>query len=395
MNMPNMSEIFIVNGIGICLMVFLHLTRIKKTEKRFISDWLFDTMTWTAIAGCLVETLTFILDGKMFPGCRTLSYLLNSLCFIGTCGVGFLWCLFVDFRIFNSTRRIREKAKWLVLPLLLDIVMNLINITGCGIVFTISKDNVYKRGSMVIAPYLILFFYFIYSLYIARQAKKNSLYIKFFPVYYFVVPCMVGTIIQGSMYGITLGWASVAIAMLFVYIQTQSLDIFVDSLSGLYNRRYLDYMLGQFKSDSKIHIYGVMVDVNDFKRINDVCGHSAGDRAIRRIGQILSESTPENGIAARYAGDEFIILLQAEDEASVKKLLENVEQATENFNQSLEEPYTLSLAMGYSKFNASDSIENFLSAMDAEMYSATHRHYQQFGRDRRRNKDEARGGQRE
>lgn len=381
MDLANMSEILIVNGIGVYLMVFLHLTRIKKTEKRFISDWLFDTMTWTAIAGCLVEMLTFILDGKMFPGCRALSYILNSLCFIGTCGVGFLWCLYVDFRIFNSMRKIRERATWLVLPLLLDIVMNLINMTGCGIVFTISEDNVYQRGSMVIAPYLILFFYFIYSLYIARKAKKNSLYIKFFPVYYFVVPCMIGTAVQGFMYGVTLGWTSVAIAMLFVYIQTQSLDIFVDPLSGLYNRRYLDHMLGQFKSDSKIHIYGVMVDVNDFKRINDVCGHSAGDRAIRRIGQIFSESTPENGIAVRYAGDEFIILLQTESEASVKKLLEDVEQATEDFNQSLEEPYTLSLAMGYSKFNTSDSIENFLSAMDAEMYRAKQRHYQQLEMD--------------
>ena len=395
MNMPNMSEIFIVNGIGICLMVFLHLTRIKKTEKRFISDWLFDTMTWTAIAGCLVETLTFILDGKMFPGCRTLSYLLNSLCFIGTCGVGFLWCLFVDFRIFNSTRRIREKAKWLVLPLLLDIVMNLINMNGCGIVFTISEDNVYQRGSMVITPYLILFFYFIYSLYIARKTKKNSLYIKFFPVYYFVIPCMIGSIVQGFMYGITLGWTSVAIAMLFVYIQTQSLDIFVDPLSGLYNRRYLDYILSQFKSNPKLHIYGIMVDVNDFKRINDVCGHSTGDQAIRRIGRILSESMPENGIAIRYAGDEFIMLLQTEDEAPVKKLLENVNQLTEAFNQSMTEPYTLSLAMGYSKFNASDSIENFLSAMDVEMYSAKQRYYQQFGRDRRRKKDEARAGTKE
>lgn len=390
--MPNMSEIFIVNGIGICLMVFLHLTRIKKTEQRFISDRLFDSMTWIAIGGCLVETLTFILDGRVFPGGRALSYLLNSLCFIGTCSVGFLWCLYVDFRIFHSTRRLRKTAKWLALPLLLDIVMNLINSTGCGIVFTISENNVYQRGSMVIAPYLILFFYFIYSLYITRKVKKNSLYIKFFPVHYFVVPCMVGTVVQGLMYGITLGWTSVAIAMLFVYIQTQSLDIFVDPLSGLYNRRYLDYILGQSKINPKLPIYGIMVDVNDFKRINDVCGHSAGDQAIRSIGRILSESMPENGIAIRYAGDEFIMLIQTDDEASVETLLKNVTQVTETFNQSAAQPYTLSLAMGYSKFDASDSIESFLSAMDAEMYRAKQCHYAQDGRDRRRRKDDARAG---
>lgn len=384
MNIPNTPEIFIVNGIGVFLMVFLHLMRIKQTGKRLISDWLFSAMTWITAAGCLVEILTFIVDGKVFPGCRALSYLLNSLCFIGTCSVGFLWCLFVDFRVFNSTRRICEKAKWLALPLLLDVVMNLINMTGCGILFTISEDNVYRRGSMVITPYLILFFYFIYSLYITRTVEKNRPYLKFFPVYYFVFPCMVGTIVQGALYGITLGWTSVSIAMLFVYSQAQSLDIFVDSLSGLYNRRYLDYILNYFKSNPKLRIYGVMVDVNDFKRINDVCGHSAGDQAIRRIGNILSESLPENGIAVRYAGDEFILLLPAEDEASVKNMLANVNRATEAFNLLNTESYVLSLAMGYSKFDPSDSIENFLSAMDAEMYHAKQLHYQQYGRDRRR-----------
>lgn len=388
--MPNISEIIIVNGIGICLMAFLHLTRIKQTENRFISDRLFDAMTWIALAGCLAEILTFILDGKIFPGARALSYFLNSLCFIGTCGVGYLWCLFVDVRIFNSVQRIRKKAKWLALPLLLDIVMNLINMTGCGIVFTISEDNVYQRGSMVIVPYLILFFYFIYSLHVSRKVKKNSLYIRFFPVYYFAIPCIVGTIIQGSMYGITIGWTSVAIAMLFVHILTQSLDVFVDPLSHLYNRRYMDYILGQFKNNPRQSVYGIMVDVNDFKRINDACGHSAGDQAIQNIGSILSESMPENGIAIRYAGDEFILLLQTDDEASVKDLLENVTRTTDAFNRSITESYTLSLAMGYSKFDTSGSIESFLSAMDAEMYRAKQCHYAQGGRDRRRRKDDAR-----
>ena len=62
---------------------------------------------------------------------------------------------------------------------------------------------------------------------------------------------MAGTIIQGMMYGIALGWTSVSIALFLVYVQIQSLNAMVDSLSGLYNRRYLDNVLEHLKHNAK------------------------------------------------------------------------------------------------------------------------------------------------
>ena len=116
MNPVNMAEILIVNCIGVVLMLFLRLTRIENMEKRFAGDILLDIMIWITIAGCSVEILTIVIDGKIFPFCRELSYLLNSFCFIGTCCVGFLWCLYVDFRAFNNAGRVRRRAKFLVIP---------------------------------------------------------------------------------------------------------------------------------------------------------------------------------------------------------------------------------------------------------------------------------------
>ncbi len=392
MNPVNMAEILIVNCIGVILMVFLRLTRIENIEKRFAGDILFDLMIWITIAGCSVEMLTFVIDGRIFPFCRELSYLLNSFCFIGTCDVGFLWCLYVDFRVFNNAGRVRRRAKFLVIPFVLDVLLNLVNMSGCGIIFTVSEDNVYHRGSLVLVVYVILFFYFIYSICLVDHSKKSGLHIQFLPVYYFVVPCMLGTIIQGVVYGVTVGWTSVAVALLFVYIETQSRNTFVDALSGLYNRRYMDCILSQFKRSARQDIYGIMIDVNDFKRINDVYGHSKGDDAIRNIGKILSNSVPDNGMVIRYAGDEFIIFLRTDDEETVKKTIQRVEVNTEKFNKSHAEPYVLSFAMGYSRFDASsEDVEKFLSAMDEKMYIAKREHYQQAATDRRKNRIENRG----
>ena len=75
LNSINMAEILIVNNIGIFLMVFLRMTRIENVEKRFAGDKIFDIMTWITIAGCTAEILTFVIDGKVFAGCRMLSYL--------------------------------------------------------------------------------------------------------------------------------------------------------------------------------------------------------------------------------------------------------------------------------------------------------------------------------
>lgn len=376
-NTVNFMEIVIVNGIGILLMVLLRLSRIENIEKRFFGDIVFDVMIWLTIAGCLVEIGTFVIDGKMFFGSRALSYLLNSFCFIGTCTVGFLWCLFVDFRIFNNINRIRKKAKILCIPLMVDIVMNVINLNGCGIVFSISKDNIYQRGSFVISTYVILFIYFIYSLCLVDRSKKSDLRMRFFPVNYFVLPCVLGTIVQGMIYGVTLGWTMVAVAFLFVHIETQSLNSFVDSLSGLYNRSYMDCILSQIKRNAKGCVYGIMIDVNDFKQINDLYGHTKGDHAIRSVGKILSESVSDNGIAVRYAGDEFIVLIHTEDELFVKETMNYIQNKTEEFNQKNEEPYHLSFAMGYSRFDVkTGNVEQFLTEMDRQMYLSKQLYYQ-------------------
>lgn len=386
MESVNFAEIIIVNGIGAFLMIFLKMTRIENIGKKIAGDKLFDAMIYITTAGCLIEILTFVFNGRIFASAVTLSYILNSLCFIGTCSVGYLWCLYVDFRIFNSIGRLRKRAKLLAIPLAADVLLNVVNMSGCGIIFSVSGDNVYARGNLVITVYIVLFFYFIYSIVLMERAKRSGLHVRFFPLYYFVVPCIVGTIVQGCFYGITLGWTAVAIAMLLIYIQAQSLNTFVDSLSGLFNRKYMDYILSQIRLDPGISLYGIMIDVNNFKAINDLHGHSSGDDAIRAIGSILADTVAGNGLAVRYAGDEFIVLLKTGNPDDTDKMMKQIRNSAENFNEISGKPYLISFAMGCSKFDeVSGDVEKFLSELDLRMYADKRSYYSESGVDRRRN----------
>jgi len=128
-------------------------------------------------------------------------------------------------------------------------------------------------------------------------------------------------------------------------------------------------------------VYGIMIDVNDFKYINDTFGHGAGDRAIQYIARILSQSISSSALAIRYAGDEFVLLLRAVEPASIPALVRRVERNVNEWNESTSEPFRLSFAMGYSHFDpAQMTVDEFLTDMDQKMYENKHVHYLTHGR---------------
>jgi len=89
-----------------------------------------------------------------------------------------------------------------------------------------------------------------------------------------------------------------------------------DPLTGLFNRRYFDAALEQqFALFERMgRRYGVLyVDIDDFKTINDTLGHAVGDEALRFISDIITRSARKMDIAARYGGDEFVLICSVAD----------------------------------------------------------------------------------
>jgi diguanylate cyclase (GGDEF)-like protein len=87
-----------------------------------------------------------------------------------------------------------------------------------------------------------------------------------------------------------------------------------DPLTGLLNRRgFLDQISGHlFKPDpSHTHLMVMMVDLDDFKRINDTHGHAVGDSVLRAVADLLRDHTPADGAICRAGGEEFLIAMTA------------------------------------------------------------------------------------
>lgn len=85
-----------------------------------------------------------------------------------------------------------------------------------------------------------------------------------------------------------------------------------DSLTGLYNRRYFNEIVkeefGKIKKED-IHFSMILLDLNNFKKVNDVYGHMEGDKVLTDIALLLRENISVTATAARYGGDEFVVIL--------------------------------------------------------------------------------------
>jgi diguanylate cyclase (GGDEF)-like protein/PAS domain S-box-containing protein len=100
-----------------------------------------------------------------------------------------------------------------------------------------------------------------------------------------------------------------------------------DPLTGLFNRRYLDDTLARelslsWRRGSCLSL--VILDVDCFKRINDVFGHGAGDMALREIARVLSHNLRKSDIACRYGGEEFALVLPDSNIASTLRRVEEI-----------------------------------------------------------------------
>jgi diguanylate cyclase (GGDEF)-like protein/PAS domain S-box-containing protein len=122
-----------------------------------------------------------------------------------------------------------------------------------------------------------------------------------------------------------------------------------DHLTGLFNRRYLEETLRRELhrvTRNHLSLGIIMLDVDNFKRINDSFGHAAGDEILRRLGQCLQESIREEDIASRFGGDEFTIVLPGASRIVTRKraelMFENIQKFHFQFDGKTLEAVTLS-----------------------------------------------------
>jgi diguanylate cyclase (GGDEF)-like protein len=149
----------------------------------------------------------------------------------------------------------------------------------------------------------------------------------------------------------------------------------IDPLSGAFNRRYFHARLDEELQRSQRHRLSLtllMIDIDDFKSINDSFGHLAGDTVIRDIAEILRRSVRIFDVCARFGGEEFAIIMPGSIVDSAAKVAERIRERIEAyrpFDRTLE-PMRVTVSVGLAESSVSMSGRDLIARADYALYRA-------------------------
>ncbi len=147
-----------------------------------------------------------------------------------------------------------------------------------------------------------------------------------------------------------------------------------DSLTGLANRRAAERALAvALESASPVPLALLFMDLDHFKTINDRFGHAMGDRVLREYAQLMRQSSRSGDIAARWGGEEFLLILMGADAARAGEIGERLRSAVERFDWAALDPalaVTLSIGLASSTETTGRGAGSLLALADARLYAA-------------------------
>ncbi len=167
-------------------------------------------------------------------------------------------------------------------------------------------------------------------------------------------------------------FAAVAIEKAY-YLKALGKLASADDLTGVHNRRSLSIALDRELARCRRTggaLGALMIDIDDFKKINDEHGHAVGDDVLRHLARLLEENVREVDVVARYGGDEFIVLLPDVERPEAGKVGDRLAALLEAGDDSPPVDYRISIGV-YS--GRPDSARELFEGADIDLYSDKNR----------------------
>lgn len=156
-------------------------------------------------------------------------------------------------------------------------------------------------------------------------------------------------------------------------------ESYTDGLTGLHNRRFYQRMLSEidhsFATGKRVPTgrhFLALIDLDDFKAINDIHGHLAGDTALQHISKTMQDLVRKTDIVCRIGGDEFAIILKDATEEGIRNKISEISDALSGMNFEFKgQTILLNASIGYAEINPSSvrSMERIISEADANLYN--------------------------
>ena len=252
------------------------------------------------------------------------------------------------------------------------------------VIFTVAPDLLLEdmrsttplfRAFLVAVPIIYIIASMFYSLRRVGDEtnpdeKRKHVYIGCFPLIVIVGGLAQVLLLDGES---ALFCSCCTVFMLIFYIQAMEKQISIDPLTGLNNRgqlaRYISQSSGAHKDGAT---FILMIDVNDFKRINDTFGHAEGDRALVIVADALKQIVDGRvfpTFLARYGGDEFILIAHTPTETEIERMIGEIRERIREDCYLQKTPYVVFVGIGYDKVGGdADTFQQCIARADDNLY---------------------------
>lgn len=211
-----------------------------------------------------------------------------------------------------------------------------------------------------------------YRAYTSNRYYDHGLYIAMglFPI----MPLTCG-VLQAFFLSTPIMCYGATVAVLMLYITATENRISTDPLTLINNRQEMQrYLTLKMKSrGQKMDLYLMILDVDHFKGINDKYGHIEGDMALVTVAESLKLSCTDSKnrpFLSRYGGDEFIVIMEAEDEKYVLQTAKTIRENITRLNEESGAPFKLEACIGYAKYDYDNpvTIPQLIAKADEKLY---------------------------
>lgn len=324
----------------------------------------------------LANMAGWMLDGQQFQGAFLLLWFFNMVHFALLEFMAYLWYLYVCDVLDNGIGQRGIRVLGPAVPFLIFLVV-LISTPWTKLIFYIDEQNCYVRGKGFLLHTFVTIGYVlvasIRALYHWKKEEQNERRSEYRLLAGFAVLPICGGVLQVVCYGLESLLPFTAASMLMVYINMQQRQVIRDALTGLNNRRRLDqYLLELDKQNcGSDFCHLLLLDVDSFKKINDMFGHVTGDQVLRLVADQLKKTFGNTrSFLARYGGDEFVIILKGKTDEEVEEYIRALREGVAKMNWGGGSPWKISVSVGCARYGEEQihTVKELLNLADSRMY---------------------------
>lgn len=361
-----------INVIGIILLVILLSNQRRKAGYSDLQS-LFNAMIYTTIGIFTFDIVTVLLDGINYPGSSVVLFVLLTIFYILCVIAPFTvvkYCLYSTYEESRTRRMYQHINLGLFLVNLYIIVLNVYQ----PILFHVNESSMYIRDSYLVLPFIISLFLCLGSWcipFVEALKKKNKshkrqlLFISLFGLVLFIA-----TILQYFFNGLPLVWITLAIFIVMLYVNVQNRQLMMDALTEVNNRYSFDMYIEKRMKNQRSGFTLYMIDLDDFKEINDTYGHIEGDLVLQDVATgILKACNNKNVFISRYGGDEFIVVYNEVNDQEIEYLKERMISFITEQQKKQNRGYVVEVSIGYYRSKEFDSKETIIRSADTHMYA--------------------------